>query len=110
LIFFLFFQILFKSFSNLFKFKSFTSFQIQILTQISPTILRTFHRPFLTTFQTYFKFKPSFFLIQLLQKIFYKLFTIIFKDFFTNFLRLFKTTPNPKLMHLNMMHKHLGDF
>jgi hypothetical protein len=32
------FQFHFKSFSNPFKFKTFTSFQIQILTQISPTI------------------------------------------------------------------------
>jgi hypothetical protein len=51
-----------KPFSNLFqtlfKFKTFSSFQIQILTQISPTILKDFHKPFLTTFQTYFKFKP----------------------------------------------------
>jgi hypothetical protein len=57
-VFFLFFQIHFKPISNPFKFKSFTSFQIQILTQISPTILKAFHKPFLTTFQTYFKFEP----------------------------------------------------
>jgi hypothetical protein len=49
---------IFKPNSNLFKFKSFTCFQIQILTQISPTILKAFHKLFLTTFQTYFKFKP----------------------------------------------------
>jgi hypothetical protein len=55
---FFFFQIHFKPISNPFKFKSFTCFQIQILTQISPTILKAFHKPFLTTFQTYFKFKP----------------------------------------------------
>jgi hypothetical protein len=53
---FVFFQIHFKPISNPFKFKSFTSFQIQILTQISPTILKAFHKLFLTTFQTYFKF------------------------------------------------------
>jgi hypothetical protein len=52
-----FFKPIFKPISNLFKFKSFTSFQIQILTQISPTILKAFHKPFLTTFQTYLKFK-----------------------------------------------------
>jgi hypothetical protein len=55
-----FFKSIFKPISNLFKFKSFTSFQIKIVTQISPTILKTFHKLFLTTFQTYFKFKPSF--------------------------------------------------
>jgi hypothetical protein len=39
-----------------------------------------------------------------------------FSNFFTNILRLFhnyfktfKTTPRPKLMHFNMMHKHLID-
>jgi hypothetical protein len=53
-----FFFFFFKSISNPFEFKSFTCFQIQILTQISPTILKAFHKPFLTTFQTYFKFKP----------------------------------------------------
>jgi hypothetical protein len=94
-----FFSFFFKTFLNLFqtlfKFKSFTCFQIQILTQISPTILKAFHKPFLTTFQTYFKFK-------LLHKFSQTLFfTIIFKDFFTNILRLFKTTPQPKLMHSN---------
>jgi cellulose synthase/poly-beta-1,6-N-acetylglucosamine synthase-like glycosyltransferase len=109
LIFFFFFQILFKSFSNLFKFKSFTSFQIQILTQISPTILRTFHKPFLTTFQTYFKFKPSFFLIQTFTQIFTIFFTIILRTFHKYFFRTFKTTPQPKLMHFNMMHKYLFD-
>jgi hypothetical protein len=102
---FLFFQILFKSFSNLFKFKSFTCFQIQILTQISPTILKAFHKLFLTTFQTCFKFKLSF-LIQT----FTTIFTIIFKDFFTkNFFKTFRITPQSKLMHFNMMHKHLFD-
>jgi hypothetical protein len=57
-VFFLFFLFFFKSTSNPFEFTSFTCFQIQILTQISPTILKAFHNPFLTTFQTYFKFKP----------------------------------------------------
>jgi cellulose synthase/poly-beta-1,6-N-acetylglucosamine synthase-like glycosyltransferase len=109
LIFFFFFQILFKSFSNLFKFKSFTSFQIQILTQISPTILRTFHKPFLTTFQTYFKFKPSFFLIQILHKFFTNFSQLFLRTFSQIFLKLFKITPQPKLMHFNMMHKHLID-
>jgi hypothetical protein len=76
-----FFKSIFKPISNLFKFKSFTCFQIKILTQISPTILKAFHKLFLTTFQTYFKFKLSFFLIQT----FTPIFTIIFKDFFTKF-------------------------
>jgi hypothetical protein len=44
-VFFLFFfKSIFKPISNLFKFKSFTCFQI--LTQISPTILKAFHKPF----------------------------------------------------------------
>jgi hypothetical protein len=73
LFFLFFFKSIFKPISNLFKFKSFTCFQIQILTQISPTILKAFHKPSLTTFQTYFKFKP-------LHK-FPHFFTIIFKDF-----------------------------
>jgi hypothetical protein len=78
LFFFLFFfKSIFKPISNLLKFKSFTSFQIQILTQISPTNLRTFHKPFLTTFQTYFKFKPSFF--------FNSTFTQIFLQTFHNY-------------------------
>jgi hypothetical protein len=81
LFFLFFFKSIFKPISNLFKFKSFTSFQIQILTQISPTILKAFHKLFLTTFQTYFKFKLSLFLIQT----FTPIFPIIFKDFFTNF-------------------------
>jgi hypothetical protein len=37
-VFFFFFKPIFKPISNLFKFKSFTCFQIQILTQISPII------------------------------------------------------------------------
>jgi hypothetical protein len=45
---------IFKPISNLFKFKSFTCFQIQILTQTSPTILKAFHKLFLITFQTFF--------------------------------------------------------
>jgi hypothetical protein len=51
LFFLFFFKSIFKPISNLFRFKSFTSFQIQILTHISPTILKAFHKPFLTTFQ-----------------------------------------------------------
>jgi hypothetical protein len=50
----------FNSISNPFKFKPFTSFQIHILTQISPTILRLFEN-LLNNFSTYFKFKLSFF-------------------------------------------------
>jgi hypothetical protein len=49
-----FFKSIFKPISNLFKFKSFSCFQIQILTQISSTILKDFHKPFLITFQTFF--------------------------------------------------------
>jgi hypothetical protein len=91
--FFLFFQILFKPISNPFKFKSFTSFQIQILTQISPTILKSFHKSFLTTFQTHFKFKPLHKFSQTISQLFLRIFTSI--------LRLFKTTPQPKFMHSN---------
>jgi hypothetical protein len=43
---FVFFLFIFKSISNPFEFKSFTCFQIQILTQISPTILKAFHNHF----------------------------------------------------------------
>jgi hypothetical protein len=56
--FFFFFKSISNQFQTLFKFKSFTCFQIKILKQISPTILKAFHKLFLTTFQTYFKFKP----------------------------------------------------
>jgi hypothetical protein len=45
-VFFFLFQIHFKPISNPFKIKSFTCFQIQILTQISPTILKAFRKPF----------------------------------------------------------------
>jgi hypothetical protein len=86
--FFSFSKPIFKPISNLLKFKSFTCFQIQILTQISPTILKAFHKPFLTTFQTYFKFKP-------LHKFSQFFFTIIFKNFHKYF-KTFKTTPQPK--------------
>jgi hypothetical protein len=50
-IFLFFFKSIFKPISNLFKFKYFTSFQIQILTQISPTILKAFHKLFLQLFK-----------------------------------------------------------
>jgi hypothetical protein len=55
-VFFLFFlfQIHFKPISNPFKFKSFTCFQIQILTQISPTILKAFRKPFFNNFLNIF--------------------------------------------------------
>jgi hypothetical protein len=95
-----FFKPIFKPISNLFKFKSFTCFQIQILTQISLTILKACHKPFLTTFQTYFKFKP-------LHKIFTIFFTIIVKDFFTNILRLLKPHHSQNSCIQIMMHKHL---
>jgi hypothetical protein len=49
-----FFQIHFKPISNPFKIKSFTCFQIQILTQISPTILKAFHKPFFNNFSNIF--------------------------------------------------------
>jgi hypothetical protein len=88
-----FFKSIFKPISNLFKFKSFTCFQIQILTQISPTILKAFHKPFLTTFQTYFKFKP-------LHK-FSHFFHNYFKGPFHKYFKTFKTIPQPKLMHSN---------
>jgi hypothetical protein len=50
------FLFFFKSFLKTFK-----PFQIQIFSQISPTIFKGFSQTLLTTFQTYFKFKPSFF-------------------------------------------------
>jgi hypothetical protein len=96
----------FKSISNPFKFKPFTSFQIQILTQISPTILRLFEN-LLNNFSTYFKFKLSFFFF--LIQTFTPIFTIIFKDFSQKFFKTFIITPQTKLMHSNMMHKHLFD-
>jgi hypothetical protein len=49
-----FFKSIFKPISNLFKFKSFTCFQIQILTQISPTILKAFHKLFFYNFSNIF--------------------------------------------------------
>jgi hypothetical protein len=56
------FFFLFQSFLNLFQTllnsKLLHLFKFKFLTQISPTILKAFHKPFLTTFQTYFKFKP----------------------------------------------------
>jgi hypothetical protein len=67
----------FKTISNLFEFKSFTCFQIQILTQISPTILKAFHKPFLTTFQTYFKFKPLHKFSQTISQLFLRTFSQI---------------------------------
>jgi hypothetical protein len=91
------FQTNFKPFS----FKSFTSFQIQIFTQISPTILKAFHKPFLTTFQTFFKFK----LLHKFSQTFSQLFLRTFSQIF---FKTFKTTTT-KLMHFNMMHKHLVD-
>jgi hypothetical protein len=76
----------------------------------SPTILKAFHKLFLTTFQTCFKFKlSSFFLIQTFTPIFTIIFTIILRTFHKYF-KTFKITPQPKLMHFNMMHKHLGDY
>jgi hypothetical protein len=59
-----------------------------------------FFKSFLT--QT---FKP--FQIQIFTQIFANFFTIILRTFHIYF-RTFKTTPQPKLMHFNMMHKHLG--
>jgi hypothetical protein len=49
-----------------------------------------------------------FFSFQILFKSFTQIFTIIFKNFHKYF-KIFKTTPQPKLMHFNMMHKHLVD-
>jgi hypothetical protein len=51
-------------------------------------------------------FKP--FQIQIFTQLFTNFFIIIFKTFHKYF-KTFKTTPQPKLMHFNMMHKHLGD-
>jgi hypothetical protein len=59
-LFFLFFLNPFQTNFKPFKFKSFSCFQTQILTQISPTILRLFEN-LLNNFSTYFKFKLSFF-------------------------------------------------
>jgi hypothetical protein len=84
-----FFQILFKSISNPFKFKSFTSFQIQILTQIS-TFFKGFSQTIFNNFSNILN-SNFHFLIQT----FTPIFTIIFKDFFTNFFKTFRTTPQP---------------
>jgi hypothetical protein len=94
-----FFQIHFNPISNLFRFKSFTSFQIPILTQISPTILKAFHKPFLTTFRHILNSN--------LYTNFHKLFHNFFKDFFTNILRLLKSHHNQNSCIQIMMHKHL---
>jgi hypothetical protein len=51
-------------------------------------------------------FEP--FRIQIFTQLFRNFFTVIFKTFHKYF-KTFKTTPQPKLMHFNMMHKHLGD-
>jgi hypothetical protein len=45
---------------------------------------------------------------QLFSKLFTNLFTTIFKTFHKYF-KTFKSTQQPKLMHFNMMHKHLDD-
>jgi hypothetical protein len=60
-----------------------------------------FFKTFLT--QTFEPFR-----IQIFTQLFTNFFTIIFKTFHKYF-KTFKTTPQPKLMHFNMMHKHLGD-
>jgi hypothetical protein len=94
-----FFKPIFKPISNLYKFKSFTSFQIQILTQISPTILKAFHKPFLTTFHTYFKFKPLHKFSQTISQLCLRIFTSI--------LRLLKPHHSQNSCIQIMMHKHL---
>jgi hypothetical protein len=97
LFFFLFFSNPFQTNFKPFKFKSFTSFQIEILTQIYSTILRLLEN-LLNNFSN-IKFKlSSFFLFKLLHQ---------FSQLY--FFETFKITPQPKLMHFNMMHKHLGD-
>jgi hypothetical protein len=103
--FFLFFLFLFQiDFKPIFP-TIFKSNLFHILTQIYPTILRLLEN-LLNNFSNIFKFKLSFFLIQTLTPIF----TIIFKDFFTKkIFKTFRITPQTKLMHFNMMHKHLGD-
>jgi hypothetical protein len=65
------FQIHFKSFANLFKSNLLHLFKF---TQISPTILKSFHKPFLTTFQHILNSN--------LYTKFHKLFHNYFKDFF----------------------------
>jgi hypothetical protein len=84
---FFFFFSFFKPISNPFKFKTFTCFQIQILTQISPTILKAFHKLFFYNFS-------NIFLIQTFTQIFTNFFTIILRIFFTNILRLLKPHHN----------------
>jgi hypothetical protein len=77
--FFFFFKYISNQFLNHFKFKSFTSFRVQILTQISPTIIRLFENPFKQPFKHFFKIQTLslFFLIQT----FTPIFTIIFREF-----------------------------
>jgi hypothetical protein len=45
-----FFKPIFKPISNLFKSNLLHLFKFKFLTQISPAILKAFHKPFLTTF------------------------------------------------------------
>jgi hypothetical protein len=74
------------SFSNPFlnQFQTFLNsnllhlFKFKFLTQISPTIFKTFHKPFLTTFQTYFKFKPLHKFSQTISQLFLRTFSQIF--------------------------------
>jgi hypothetical protein len=106
---FSFFLFFFKSISNPFKFKSFTSFQIQILTQISPIILKAFHKPFLTTFQTFLNSNFHFCFYQTFTQIFNNFSQLFLRTYSQIFLKTFKIAPQPKLMHFNMMHKHLID-
>jgi hypothetical protein len=92
---FLFFLFFSKPFQTNFK-----PFLNQFFTQISPTIYKGFSQTLLSTFQTYFKFKPL---------PFNSSFYTNFHKLFHNYFKTFKTTSQPKLMHFNMMHKHLID-
>jgi hypothetical protein len=91
-------------FSNHFQIKSFPYFNTNYL-----TILRLLENLLNNFSNIFFKFKPSIFLIQTFTQIFTIFFTIILRTFHKYFFKTFKTTPQPKLMHFNMLHKHLID-
>jgi hypothetical protein len=109
---FLFFSNPFQTNFKPFKFKSFSCFQTQILTQIYSTILRLLEN--LLNHFSNIKFKlSSFFFNSNFHTNFHNYFQGLFHKkilrLFTSFFKTFKTTQQPKLMHFNMMHKHLGD-
>jgi hypothetical protein len=97
-----FFLLFFKSISNLFQTflnQIFYIFSNSNFNTNSPTILKAFHKPFLTTFQTYFKFKPLHKFSQTISQLFLRI--------FTSLLRLLKPHHSQNSCIQIMMHKHL---